>query len=636
MRFEHYGNGIAKGMALTLKHLFRKPITTQYPEERLTVSRRIRGNELAWSKEKCIGCFTCARSCPHGCIEIITSEKGRRGLVPAPCSLACPANVDAARYIRCIAEGRPAEAVAVIRERIPFPSVCGYICAHPCEVACKRGLIDEPIAIRKLKRFAVDNDTGLWKQISKIAPASGKRAAIIGSGPAGLTAAYYLAKLGGHSVTVFESLPEPGGMMRVGIPNYRLPKGILKAEIKEIENVGVEIKTNTRIDSLQSLFEQGFNAAFVAIGAHQATKIGVEGEDDPRVLEGANFLRQVNLGKRVELGDRVAVIGGGNTAMDSARTALRLGAKEVTIVYRRTRAEMPASSEEIQETIDEGIKILFLAAPSRIISQDGALQLECIHMKLGAVDSSGRRRPEPIKGSEFTTSFDNIIAAIGQRPEMPASFSLPTGRGNTIQVDPDTLATAKEGIFAGGDAVLGPATVIEAIAAGRQAAISIDKYLGGSGVIDETLAPPEEVIDRVGGPREGWRPKIPTISHEQRLSSFTGVELSWSKEPAIEETKRCLRCDLTYEPEKYHLDGGLCIYCGLCVESCPFDALFMGYGYERGSYRLREQLLSKEELSLDKRRPSGYAHPEVEETLPKQTLLIDRPQYLDKVKKLWG
>lgn len=625
MRFERYGNGIAKGMALTFKHLLRKPVTTQYPEERLTVSRRIRGNVLAWSQEKCIGCFTCARNCPHGCIDIVTSEKGEKGLIPAPCTQACPAHVDAARYIRCLAQGKPDEAVAVIREKIPFPSVCAYICAHPCEASCNRGLIDEPVAIRMLKRFAVDNDTGLWKQRSRASLPSGKQVAVIGSGPAGLTAAYYLTKLGGHSVTVFEALPEPGGMMRFGIPEYRLPNEILGANIKEIEKVGAKIKTNTRVDRPESLLEQGFNAVFVAIGAHQAIGMGIEGEDNPRVLGGIDFLREVNLGRKVELGNRVAIIGGGNSAMDSARTALRLGAKEVTIIYRRTRAEMPASPEEIEEALDEGIKILFLVAPLRVISQNSELKLECIHMKLGAEDASGRRRPEPIEGSEFIIELDHIIAAIGQRPEIPTPFELPTGRGNTIQVDPDTLATSKEAIFAGGDTVLGPATVIEAIAAGRQAAISIDKYLGGSGVIDETLALPEEIIDRSGGPREGWRPKIAAIPHKRRLNSFDGVELGWSQESALMETERCLRCDLVYGVEKYQLNGGACIYCGLCVEACPFDALFMGYSYERATYRFREQILSKEELLMpDIRKPSGYARPEVEETLPKQTLLIDR------------
>lgn len=629
MKFERYGIGIVKGMAVTFRNLLRKPITTQYPEERLTVSRRIRGNELAWDKEKCTGCFTCARSCPHGCIEVITLEMGSKGLIQAPCRQACPAGVDAARYVRLIAEGEFAEALAVIRERIPFPSVCGYICAHPCESKCTRAQLDEPIAIRVLKRFAWEHDNGMWKENSKVASSTGKRVAIVGSGPAGLTAGYYLAKLG-HAVTIFEALPKPGGMMQYGIPEYRLPTDILQAEIKEIANVGVEIKTNTNVESLESLFGQGYDAIFLGIGAQQATGIGVDGEDSPRVIGGVSFLREVSLGKKVELGNRVAVIGGGNTAMDSARTALRLGAKEVTIVYRRTRAEMPASPEEIEETLVEGVKIYFLAAPSRIISRDGEVQMECIRMKLGAPDASGRRRPEPIEGSEFTMDFDTIIAAIGQRPEFPVSFDITTGRGNTITVDSDTLATGKEGIFAGGDAVTGPATVIEAIAAGRGAATSIDKYLGGSGVIDETLAPAEDIVTRIGGPTEGWRSEIPAILLDQRLGSFDEVELSLSAELAIEEARRCLRCDLAYEPEKYQVDTRKCIFCGLCVESCPFDALFMGYDYERAVYRQGELVLDKEDLLiLDKRRPSGYAHPEVEATLPLQTLLLNR----DKVKE---
>jgi NADPH-dependent glutamate synthase beta subunit-like oxidoreductase len=246
----------------------------------------------------------------------------------------------------------------------------------------------------------------------------------------------------------------------------------------------------------------------------------------------------------VEVGNRVAVIGGGNAAIDSARTALRLGAKEVTMVYRRTRAEMPASPEEIEEALAEGVQIDFLVAPSRIISQDGRIELECIRMELGELDASGRRRPEPIKGSEFTTSFDTIIAAIGQRPEIPHQFSLATGRGNVIEVDPDTLATSREGVFAGGDAVSGPASVIEAIAAGRRAAISIDKYLGGNGVIDETLAPPEGEVAPLEEAEEKRRPQIPTLPLEQRRNSFATVELELGEEAVIEEAKRCLRCDL--------------------------------------------------------------------------------------------
>ncbi len=465
------------------------------------------------------------------------------GLVSAPCSHTCPAGIDVPRYIRFIGEGKFTEALALIREKIPFPSVCGYVCVHPCEAKCRRALLDEAIGIRVLKRFAAEHDTGLWKPDSKVAPATGKRVAVVGSGPAGLTAAYYLAKLG-YSVTVFEALPEPGGMMRVAIPDYRLPKDILRAEIKAIEEVGVDIKTNTLVDSLEGLFKEGYNAVFLATGAHQGVRIGVKGEGSPRVIECVAFLRDVSLGKGVKVGERVAVIGGGNAAIDSARTALRLGAKAATIVYRRTRTEMPASAEEIDGAIAEGVEIRFLAAPSRIMSKNGKLRLECVDMRLGEVDASGRRRPEPVEGSEFVTDFDTIIAAVGQRPEIPGRFNLPLGRGNTIQVDPDTLATSREGVFAGGDVVSGPASVIEAIADGRGAAISIDRYLGGSGEIEETLAPPEGEAAPLEEAEEERRVEVPTLPVAERLKDFSQVELGLSEEMAIKEAKRCLRCDL--------------------------------------------------------------------------------------------
>jgi NADH-quinone oxidoreductase subunit F len=461
------------------------------------------------------------------------------GIVSAPCSHTCPAGVDAPRYIRFIAEGKPDEALAVIREKIPFPSVCGYVCIHPCEAKCRRGLLDEAIRIKDLKRFAADHGNGLWKESSRVAPASGKRVAIVGSGPAGLTAAYYLAKLG-HTVIVFEALPEPGGMMRVAIPEYRLPKDILAAEIREIEGVGVDIKTNTRVDSLEELTKE-YNAVFIATGAHQGIKIGVKGEDSPGVRDCVTFLRDVSLGKKVEVGGRVAVIGGGNAAIDSARTALRLGAKEVTILYRRTQSEMPASAEEIEGAVAEGVKIEFLVAPSKIARKNGKLELTSLRMKLGEIDASGRPRPEPIEGSEFALSFDTIIAAVGQRPEVPAQFNLTLSRGNTVQVDAETLATSQEGVFAGGDAKSGPASVIEAIADGRQAAVSIDRYLGGKGDIDETLAPEETTAEEA---TEEGRTEIPALPMAERLKSFKLVELGLDEKTAVREAKRCLRCDL--------------------------------------------------------------------------------------------
>jgi len=469
-----------------------------------------------------------------------------RELVKSPCQNACPAGIDVPRYIRAIGRGEFDEAVAVIREKVPFPAVLGYVCVHYCEAKCRRGQLEEAIAIKELKRFAADNDTGLWKQNVKNAPPTGKKAAIIGSGPAGLTVAYYLARLG-HEVTVFEALPVAGGMLRVGIPSYRLPVEVLEKEIKEIEDIGVTIKTDSPVESLDELFSQGFDAIFVGVGAHRGTSMGVEGENSPGIVDGVDFLREVNLGRKVEVGERVMVVGGGNVAMDASRTALRLEAKEVTIVYRRTRSEMPASEEEIEEALEEGIKIEYLTNPVRINSKDGRLEVEFTRMELGKVDDSGRRRPEPVAGSEFTGEYDLMIKALGQESVVPDIYGIEAGRGGRVTVDAETLGTTREGVFAGGDVVSGPASVIEAIAAGRQAAISMDRYLGGEGNIDEVLASPEgEVepieLDEIEG--EKYRPELTLLPSEERIKNFAQVLLGYDVERAIEECKRCLRCDL--------------------------------------------------------------------------------------------
>ena len=464
-----------------------------------------------------------------------------KGIVKAPCSHTCPAGIDVPRYVRLTQQGKFSEACAVIREKVPFPGILGRVCFHPCELKCRRGEVDEAIAIKALKRIAADQDTGLWKQNAKIAPATGKQVAIVGSGPAGLTAAYYLAKLG-HSVTVFEALPKPGGMMRVGIPEYRLPREVLDAEIDDIRNIGVDIKTNSKIESISELFNQGFKAVFLALGAHKGSKMGVAGEDKVEVIECVDFLRKVNLGDRIPIGKRVAVIGGGNAAIDGARTALRLGAKEVTIIYRRTQAEMPASPEEVDEALKEGVSIVFLTAPSRLIRDNGKLGMECIKMALGTYDDGGRRRPEPISGSEFSLNFDTVIAAIGQTPDIPPRFGLEINHG-ILQVNAETLATNGNGVFAGGDCTTGPASVIEAIAAGRRGAISIDNYLGGNGDIDEVLAPKED--EALPPMEEGEKHRLPisSLPPSDRFG-FGEVELGFDTTSAIEESQRCLRCDL--------------------------------------------------------------------------------------------
>ncbi|MGB9880760.1 MAG: FAD-dependent oxidoreductase, partial [Anaerolineae bacterium] len=378
-------------------------------------------------------------------------------------------------YVDLIAQGRVMEALQVIRSGNPFPAICAYVCTHPCEDACRRGQVDHPIAIRALKRFAIE--FGGDRMIQEEAKTThSEKVAVVGSGPAGLAAAYYLRKLG-YPVTIFEAHSALGGMLRVGIPQYRLPREVLDIEVQRLTQMGVEIRTNTRVVSLDLLFELGYQAVFITIGAHQGLRLGIEGEESPGVVDGATFLREVNLGFQPSVGTSVAAVGGGNVAIDAARTALRLGAKEVKILYRRTRAEMPADPAEIEQALEEGVEICFLVAPVKITRENKRLRVTCIRFELGEPDSSGRPRPVPIQGSEFDMEFDTLITAIGQAPRIPEDFHLRIGKGSTIQVDPVTLLTNRPGVFAGGDAVTGPATVTEALAAGRRAAQRIDEYL---------------------------------------------------------------------------------------------------------------------------------------------------------------
>ncbi len=470
-----------------------------------------------------------------------------KGLVKAPCRHICPAGVDVPRYIRLIAKGNYGEALRVIREKIPFPAVCGYICFRPCERKCRRGQIDDPIAIRALKRFVVDHAPKEDYFTKVTAPPSGKQVAIIGSGPAGLTAAYYLAKKGGHRVTVFETLPEAGGMMRYGIPRFRLPQRVLDTEIEMIKQVGVEIRTNSPINSLRSLSRQGYNAIFLGLGAHAGMKMGIPGEDSARVMDCITFLRKVNLGEKIDLGNKVAVIGGGNAAIDAARTAMRMEAREVTILYRRSKDEMPASEEEIQEALEEGVKIEYLTVPVEISNQNGHLKMDCLRMKLGEIDASGRRKPEPLPGSKFTKAYDSIITAIGQVPYIPREMEIKGRKRGNINADPDTCSTEIKGVFAGGDIVSGPSSVIEAIAMGRRAAVAIDRYLGGHGLIEEKFSSPEDISGLKAITEEEderRRPSMPTIPFNQRLHGFNLVQLGFSETTAKEEAQRCLRCDL--------------------------------------------------------------------------------------------
>jgi len=480
-------------------------------------------------------------------------------IISSPCQHTCPVELDIPAYVALIAKGQFEESLNLIRRRNPLPGICGRVCTHPCESKCRRGELDESIAIKTLKRFVADYEVkaGIKPEL-RGKPFKQEKVAIVGSGPAGLTAAYFLA-MEGYPVTIFEALPIAGGMLTVGIPEYRLPKDILNYEIEVIKNLGVEIKTNTPIGkdlALDDLWKQGYKAIFLAVGAHKGIKMNIPGEEAQGVMDCVDFLRKANLGEEVPLGHKVAVIGGGNAAVDAARTAERLGVREVFILYRRTRVEMPANKEEIEETDHEGIEIRILAAPTRVLTENGRVRgIECIKMELGEPDSSGRRRPIPLKGSKFILEIDTLIPAIGQTPDLsflPKGDGLEVSKWDTLVVDSDTLATNKRGVFAGGDAVTGPATVIEALAAGKNAAISIDRYLRGESLPREyQVTTPLLEVEPLKLPEEELaelkRPAIPCLSLKEREKNFREVELGFEQEMAVSEAKRCLRCDLERE-----------------------------------------------------------------------------------------
>lgn len=490
-----------------------------------------------------------------------------------PCQIACPLHMDIREYVDLTAQGRIMEALQVIRDGNPFPSICAHVCTHPCEAACRRGQVDTPIAIRALKRFAVEfgGDRMIRPEADTVYD---QKVAVVGSGPAGLACAYYLRKFG-YPVTIFEAHSELGGMLRVGIPQYRLPREVLDTEIHRLTNMGVEIRTNARVVSIDLLLEMGYKAVFLTIGAHQGLKMGIEGEDSPGVIDGATFLREVNLGLKPSLGERVAVVGGGNVAFDAARTAVRLGVKQVKVLYRRSQAEMPANKEELEQAIEEGIEILFLVAPTRITRRNGLLTVTCIRMELGEPDAKGRRQPVPIQGSEFDEHLDALIMAIGQAPQSPGSFGVRLGKGSTIQVDPITLTTNRVGVFAGGDAVTGPATVTEALAAGRRAASRINDYLQ-----HKYPLPEKEITDSVSADlhpetieaiRKVGRFQWLTAPPEARTRDFTPIELVYNWEAAINEARRCLRCGMGAEI----LSQDRCATCLTCLRVCPYHVPYL-------------------------------------------------------------
>ncbi len=534
--------------------------------------------------EKCTNCGICANACPVSVADEfnqgLNQRKAAYRLFPqtipqaflvdkadrAPCVLACPAHIHVQGYVQLIKEGRYKEAVELIYRDLPLPGVLGRVCPHPCEAACRRSEVDQPISICKLKRFASDHVDYSELKAPEITPKD-EKVAVIGSGPSGLSAAYYLA-LEGYKTTIFESAPVLGGWLRLGIPEYRLPRDVLEKEIKHILDLGVEAVTNTALGkdiTLQGLKDQGFKAIYLGVGCQKGAKLNIPGEESDQVIQGVDFLKQIALGHRFNGIRKAVVIGGGNVAVDAARSLVRSGAEDVAIIYRRSRGEMPAYAEEVEAAIEEGVKIEFLAAPVEVLANGSKVTgIKCVRMELGAPDDSGRRAPIPVSGSDFVIQADAVIPAVGQTidPVVWDSISgLEANRGRTIKADDFSYATSIAGIFAGGDAVTGPATVVSAVAAGKQAAESICRYLEGEEIgaerpvkrRDEPVYPPISDI------RLALRAESPTLSAGDR-KNFQEVELGLGEDQAVKEANRCLNC-------------GICSECLECVKVCPAQAV---------------------------------------------------------------
>ena len=479
------------------------------------------------------------KRCPAGVCATLFKTK---------CENACPINQDISTYIALVSEGKIEEAYKVIRQRNPIPIVLGRVCHHPCEGKCERGKLDEAVAIRHVKRFVADYAyENHFEYIPQVKQNRDEKIAIVGSGPAGLSAAYDLA-IDGYKVTIFEALPVPGGMLAVGIPDYRLPRAILNYEIDLIKKMGIEIKLNTRVENVDDLFKEEFKAVFLAIGAHGESRMNIPGEDLENVFWGTEFLRNVNLGEKVDIGNKVVVIGGGNSATDCARVAKRMGA-DVTILYRREKKDMPAIKEEIEAAEQEEINIECLSVPVEIMGNGRVNRVKCVRMELKEFDKSGRRMPYVIKDSEYIIEVDSIIESIGQVPESDylTNSGIKVRKNKTIIADPKTLATDMEGVFAGGDAFSGALTVSDAVAAGQRAACSIKRYLKGEPLtpIVERKDPDRYLIPFASEeePEEKPRVKITEKDIKTRISNFEEIVFDYSKEEVMEEAGRCLRCD---------------------------------------------------------------------------------------------
>jgi formate dehydrogenase beta subunit len=498
----------------------------------------------------CKFCTACVEVCPTGALVDKSVEPATREDDLVPCRAACPAHIDVPGYLRMCALGKRDEANAVIREKVPFPGILGRVCIHPCEDACRRAEVNESIAICALKRYAADGDKGLWKDENPIADDTGKKVAIIGAGPAGLTAAFYLRKKG-HAVTIFDAGEAAGGMMRYGIPEYRLPREVLDTEVNEILDLGIDLRSGWVLGqdtTLDQLTNDGYDAVFLGVGAQDSCRIPLEGCNVPDVLWGVEFLRRVAAGEKIELKENVVVIGGGNVAVDAAMTALRCGAGDVKMACLECLDEMPASPWDLEEAQAEGVEIMPSWGPDRVITEDGKVTgvdlVECICV----FNEQGQFCPE-FRETKACIPVDQVILALGQASDLSFlqdNSQIKINRG-LIVANQDSLETDMKGIYAGGDITQAGGAIIHAIADGRQAAASIDKALGGTGDIDEVLFPRGKP-DAHLGPDEGFaswsREKVPELDAATRIKSFREITMGYSDNQAVKEAKRCLQCDL--------------------------------------------------------------------------------------------
>jgi len=555
LRVESYRKGIYPNLSVDTwitpcQHCFDPPCMLSCPEE--AISKDPETGIVLIDNEKCTGC------------EAILGDSVPEKQGHSSCKVRCPAHINIQAYISLASKGKYREALKVIKEECPLPATVGRVCHHPCELECERGSIDSPVAINAIKRFVADLDLNSGSPyIPKIKRNKDDKIAIVGSGPAGLSCAYYLA-IEGYKVTIFEKAQVLGGMLILGIPDYRLPRDVVNSEIQIIREMGVTMKTGIEIGkdlTIEQLRQDGFKAFFISIGTQKSKRLGIDGENLGGVYAGIEFLRKVNLGEEITLGKRVAVIGGGMVAMDTARTARRLGAREAFIIYRRGMDEMLVSDEEIEESQEEDISIKTLLQPVKFIGDNDQIrQVVCVKMRLTELDETGRKKPEPITGSEIIFDVDTVITAIGEEADwagLAEELSSELFGQGMIKVNPLTLQSHKPDVFSGGDVVTGPKTVIEAIESGKQAAISIDRYLKGFDL--EEGRNREGLVKVANVQKEKYntakRGQVPRLEPHERAENFNEVQKGFTEEMVKQETKRCLNCGCA------------------CIQACPYDVI---------------------------------------------------------------